>query len=415
MSSDPIAIFETPKEAKSATKAASLDDDASRNDELLIPDIPGKPISSWPPSDNAEAPVKPIETSNNGNEVLFDAKLDVSEPEDEFGEFETVETEKSLEDDHFGITTPGFASEAAPSISNLIDFDDNLEDAHTFHQNLPSKPRNDLLADGPLTVSENEQANIHPTSSGVRPSEMETPDLVDDEWEPFEDGQISNAMVDQEKPAETSPAVPSHHSPTPVDEPRPNNVPPPVILLGVLPQIFQQLKKESVVKSTDTPKLISQSYQAAAYVIAGRTLRWKRDTILSQSMKIGPASASRKGGGMKLAAVDKSESLKEEREVGEAVHTWQQLAHSFQRALRESGTTVGPMTLSSKLKIKTLKGPSTITSTHACALCGLKRDERLAEAAFDVEDSFGEFWVEQWGHRDCRDFWQRYKNLLQTR
>jgi len=40
----------------------------------------------------------------------------------------------------------------------------------------------------------------------------------------------------------------------------------------------------------------------------------------------------------------------------------------------------------------------------------LKRDERVARVEFGVEDSFGEWWVEHWGHRTCRNFWAAQKS-----
>lgn len=56
------------------------------------------------------------------------------------------------------------------------------------------------------------------------------------------------------------------------------------------------------------------------------------------------------------------------------------------------------------------------TASHACALCGLKREERVARVDEGVEDSFGEWWVEGMNmHLVCRNFWEEYKDRLKSR
>jgi hypothetical protein len=56
-----------------------------------------------------------------------------------------------------------------------------------------------------------------------------------------------------------------------------------------------------------------------------------------------------------------------------------------------------------------------IKAPHACALCGLKRDERIPKIDENVEDSFGEWWTEHWGHTECRQFWEDNMGLLGQR
>jgi hypothetical protein len=57
-----------------------------------------------------------------------------------------------------------------------------------------------------------------------------------------------------------------------------------------------------------------------------------------------------------------------------------------------------------------------IKASHPCALCALKRDERILRVdEGDVNDSFGEWWTEHWGHTGCRIFWERNKDLLLQR
>lgn len=44
-----------------------------------------------------------------------------------------------------------------------------------------------------------------------------------------------------------------------------------------------------------------------------------------------------------------------------------------------------------------------------CIICGLKREECVGKVDFEVEDSFGEWWVEYWGYRVCKNFWIEYE------
>lgn len=162
-------------------------------------------------------------------------------------------------------------------------------------------------------------------------------------------------------------------------------------------------------------KTILQTHKVACYLITGRSLRWKRDSILSQNTRIGPAAPGGKTGGMKLTAIDKSESLKEEREVVDVVQAWERHAHFFNSTLHQAGLRRPLMTLSERLSARPIKGVGVLTSQYPCALCGLKRDDRVSEASINVNDSFGEFWIEHWGHRDCKDFWNKNQALLPHR
>ncbi|KAL9119369.1 MAG: hypothetical protein Q9187_004080 [Circinaria calcarea] len=74
------------------------------------------------------------------------------------------------------------------------------------------------------------------------------------------------------------------------------------------------------------------SLRVSARILAGRKVRWKRDSHLSQSMKIGPAQAGKKGG-MKLTGVDKAETQREDQEVAEFVRTWKHRLGSIRAAL----------------------------------------------------------------------------------
>jgi len=56
-----------------------------------------------------------------------------------------------------------------------------------------------------------------------------------------------------------------------------------------------------------------------------------------------------------------------------------------------------------------------LTAPKACIVCGLKREERINKVDVDVEDSFGEWWTEHWGHRACRNFWLKHEPALLQR
>jgi hypothetical protein len=43
------------------------------------------------------------------------------------------------------------------------------------------------------------------------------------------------------------------------------------------------------------------------------------------------------------------------------------------------------------------------------------RDERVANVDAHVEDSFGEWWTEHWGHLECRLFWEENQASLAQR
>jgi hypothetical protein len=167
----------------------------------------------------------------------------------------------------------------------------------------------------------------------------------------------------------------------------------------------------------------------AAHIIAARKLRWKRDAHLAQGTKIGPFTRS---GGMKLTGVDRTETRREEREVAEVVRVWKEQLGPLRSAIvaaaaaaqpRSEGvkgvtpTPLGPIPeITESLNIRTAPpSEGSLKAPNHCALCGLHRDERVEKVDIDVQDIFGEFWVEFWGHRKCRNFWEEHKKRLAQR
>lgn len=220
-------------------------------------------------------------------------------------------------------------------------------------------------------------------------------------------------------------------------EPPPSNVPPPSILLLLIIGIFQFMLvdvKNMVAEanpSTDPNSWLDQQSidkinkrfsiaRAAARIIAGRRLRWRRDSRLSQSMKIGPANSGRSGG-MKLTGLDRTENRREDGEVEEAVRTWKQQMGSLRAVVATANSRQPSLQflipeISEKMVIRTGKASEgAMFAPSCCFLCGLKREERVEKVDVQVEDSFGEWWTDHWGHVDCRVFWEEQKESLNQR
>ena len=213
--------------------------------------------------------------------------------------------------------------------------------------------------------------------------------------------------------------------------PPPSNIPPPSVLLPVIATIFgslaTNLKTVTSHPPLDQPITLSQIrtllsvVRAAARILAGRKFRWKRDNILAQSMKIGPAHSG-KAGGMKLAGLDKAESRREDQDAAEALQIWKQQVGPLRSMIAALNSQL-PVHERSKIpeiadNMPIRQGkPSegVVSAPKCCFLCGIKRDERVAKVDVDVEDSFGEWWVEHWGHIDCVDFWESHKESLRQR
>ncbi len=214
----------------------------------------------------------------------------------------------------------------------------------------------------------------------------------------------------------------------------PFNIPPPVMLLPLFPPIFELvqdqlleplsrhansvLTRDAILTHPATGTFL-KSYLAVATVlariIAGRKLRWKRDTLLAQSMRIGPASSS-KSGGMKLAGIDKAENAKEEREVAEVLRLWRIQLGRLRSAISGAGSLGTIPEVAEAPVVRTAReSEGAMASPRPCALCALKRNERVLKVDLDVQDSFGEWWVDHWVHRSCFAFWMVQKANLKAR
>ena len=375
---------------------------------------------------------------DDGADVLFDASTDTHDG-DEFGHFEDGVQEMAegrWTDVSHATAFKGASQSSMQPLQSLLGLEKSVDPLESLIENDPQGSE-DEWGDFSTAIS-NEQrkqedlAIPNKVPGQITASIMEQKG-TEDSWKPVEDGAAVNSLVSTIRitslptggPPETG--IPSGErlqgtsSTTSAKSARESkevitiNIPPPVILLQMLPKVFTSLANEiHAQQPVQASGSIIRAYVIASRLIAGRTLRWKRDKILSQSTKIGPAVGG-KGGGMKLVAIDKSENLKEEREVADVIQAWERHAHLFNSTISKAGNRRSLMTLSSKLRPRSVSGAGVLTSQHACALCGLKRDERLLEADIEVDDTFGEFWVEYWGHSECKDFWQQSLGFLPQR
>jgi hypothetical protein len=268
--------------------------------------------------------------------------------------------------------------------------------------------------------------------------EEEEEEEEEEQWDEFEAWEQSTpAQASTTQASTTTIAIPptltSSESDSSISLP-PTNIPPPALVLSLFAPLFASADTLFFSPARKTSPEVQQAIytdpKAATYlkgllalstvcgrVIAGRKLRWKRDTILAQSMRIGPSTA---GGvsGLKLTSLDKAEVAKEDREAADAVKAWQgtvgKLKSSIAKLHQISGTSIGQIPeLKESIPVKVEGG---LKGNRPCALCGLKREERVLRVDFEVEDSFGEWWVENVSmHRECRNFWEQHRDTLRSR
>ncbi|KAE8146124.1 hypothetical protein BDV25DRAFT_163114 [Aspergillus avenaceus] len=376
--------------------------------------------------------------SKNDSDILFDATLETppDDESDDWGEFESADVPPSQSIPPNTIPTTRTINHQNRSNKSTTSTDPlDLFESLSVKDNIPPTPSQNTTT---LVNDTPGPRNQHIASSATAITEQED---VFDEWGDFVDGPPidthsigGQASSHQKKPinnrkANTKPEAKDSSSfkmsgnvvsPAQV---RPTNIPPPAVLLELFPRLFEQLREETAEakknvhdkqKVEDVSSLILCTLKSAARVIAGRTLRWKRDTILSQSMRIGPARAG-KSGGMKLNTVNKNEDIKEQQEAVDVISTWRDRTALFNSIVQASGKRPVHVVPPTIRVITATPAQGALKASHACALCGLKRDERLPKVDDQVEDSFGEWWTDHWGHTDCRQFWETNVNLLGQR
>lgn len=299
------------------------------------------------------------------------------------------------------------------------------------HKPLPQKPMKVSL----LPIDSTDRSTLKVTRGKGNREEQNDFD-EDDSWEPMtipQDPIVPDQTTKSKDQATMPGAVPTAISV--LDKkalgPPPSNIPPPSILLSLVTTVLQPVLNNARVSTTaniaaqqsaDQSQLdhvVALAFaRAGARIIAGRKLRWKRDNILAQSMKIGPAG---KSGGMKLTGVDKTESRREDQEAAEAIRAWGKQVGPLRSAVSRAnvsmaGNRMNVPEISDNIPIRLIKpSEGAVSAPKCCFLCGVKRDERVTRVDVDVEDSFSEWWMEHWGHVDCVVFWDYNKSLLKQR
>ncbi|KAJ5385101.1 hypothetical protein N7517_003012 [Penicillium concentricum] len=423
------------------------------------------PAASWQGSGHRgfDLPLNPH------SDVLFDAEFDTPASDaDDWGEFEgpdsnTLHAQPTALQQPATVTLPKTEPRRDdPQVSRTIDLLDSLsmQDSapvveHPKIAKNQHKPNNqdqptweddsfgdwgdfaDVSASQPPPKVSKKKANP-PTRPPVKPNKPAVSTWDDeafDDWGDFSDGPSVKPVLKSKPSPPTAPSPAPRSSvsgtTTPAATVRPTNIPPPSVLLELFLDVFENLQKEAALAKSQlrssTPSSsntisttalnIHNILQSAARVIAGRSLRWKRDTILSQSMRIGPARSG-KAGGMKLNSVNKQESIKEEQDAVDVLTTWRERAAMFNVVLQAAGQRPIPTVPDpNALKVITARADQgALKASHPCALCSLKRDERVLRVdEQSVQDSFGEWWTEHWGHTACRRFWETNRNLLGQR
>ncbi|PQE16069.1 Serine threonine- kinase ppk6 protein [Rutstroemia sp. NJR-2017a WRK4] len=419
-------------------------------------------------------PELPPSKGSFGGEILFDAD-DVSQEQDddddEFGDFESVASpaaealpppSQSI-NAFFGSMTinsqpvkkPPNLQPRTPSLTSPIPYP-QAPKSPSFQERNPF-PKVGLATNHIKQVSATKDQDKPKSASPLtawpsyddkapKPAPyFDSPAIVeslDDDWGDFSDLPAESPAVDPVIPIEgiaidawswdEIDQATGRTTTAEVQVPPPTNIPPPSILLGLFPQLFDLPQsplfkaianqpfslKNRILSDPSTVKFL-RAYlliaTVAAHILAGRKLRWKRDTHLSQGMKIGPAGG--KGGGMKLAGIDKAEIAREDREATETVRVWKEQLGRLRSAvatantsLKNSNTHLVIPEIGETMIITRQEGA--LTAPKACVICGLKREERVVRVDVQIEDSFGEWWVEHWGHRLCRNWWQEHEEKL---
>ncbi|KAF2798086.1 hypothetical protein K505DRAFT_297136 [Melanomma pulvis-pyrius CBS 109.77] len=393
--------------------------------------------SSW-----QKAPILKAKRSADPN-VLFDAEDDPDDDDDDFGDFEGVDSS----------STPATLQGGSTGLADL------LGDMSVSQPKLPITSQRAVTNTSHILPVSSSSKRTSGSGFGTvvrakQPSPIAPSFPVakqEDAWDTFDDWEASIPTKPQAKTfakpkglSQSRISTPPPSIPSPAfDEAQPGelpptNVPPPGVLLSLFPPLFEEAQNKLFKPMAAQPlpmrnKLLAESgtiaylegylvlASVAARIIAGRKLRWKRDAHLSQGMRIGPAS-SRATSGMKLTGIDKSENMKEEREVSDVVRVWKdqvgRLRHVVAAANQIKAGTLGAIPdIQETMPVRTLKqSEGGVPAPQPCMMCGMKREERVGSADQAVEDSFGEWWIEQvMMHRGCRNFWNEHKDMLRQR
>ena len=429
-------------------------------------------VASTPGPGRFPVPKQPTTTSGSSGDILFDAAEELSPPvedDDEFGEFETVTSGPTFQSpptqslDLFGTaplqSRPGQkqkdTSFAPANYDHGILSFTSAQKPASFQQAAPFGHTG--LSSGQTSKSRQEDKPKPAASVAIRPDfkpKVSNPsasqalsipiEQADDEWGDFspETPAVASTKVSSGSNSDAwgwdtvGQTTTTETAPTELNVAPPTNIPPPSVFLTLFPNLFDlpQSKlfipvsgqtfslKNRILSDPSTVEFLRAYLMIATVagrILAGRKLRWKRDTILAQSMRVGPSAAGGKGG-MKLAGLDRAEVTREDREAAEVARIWKEQLGRLRSAVavsnsntQDSSRQLAIPDVSENIHVKTQ--PGAVTAPKPCIICGLKRDERANRVDVDVEDSFGEWWIDHWGHRTCRNFWLEHESKLKSR
>lgn len=424
-----------------------VDVDPSRSRQ---PASPKTFVKSKPPR------VKPrMKAGPTDPNVLFDAadfelqsgeEDDSDADSDDFGDFETGDSLKSQSREPPRQKTSG---NPPPSL-DLLSLEEDLESpqpASTYKPPpQPSQVPSTTRSFGATKPKQNQTLNSSSSTAPRRtnpkpaPASSAVPD-DNEEWAAWDDFKPQDQG--DPKPQEptmqadswdwgavdTKPTTNTTSKASSIDDPPPVNVPPPSVLLSAFPALihsgadfFKPISGPNASlrqRVLSDPKAIDflRGYillaTTAAHVMAGRKHRWHRDKILAKSMSLSAAGSK----GMKLAGVDKTQTAREDREAADVAAAWRDNVGRLRSAVAAANSAgQAPLKvpeLGETMALQTAK--SAPTAPKPCVICGLKREERVVKVDHDVEDSFGEWWIDHWGHRACRNFWIEHERTLRQR
>lgn len=117
---------------------------------------------------------------------------------------------------------------------------------------------------------------------------------------------------------------------------------------------------------------------------------------------------------MKLAGLDKSIARREDGAVADAVAAWRGIVGRVRTAVKTAQLAAGVSEVKeSGYVVRSVSASEGgVTAPKWCILCGLKREERVKGVDEGVEDSFGEWWTEHWGHWECAVWWGTWEGRL---
>lgn len=274
-------------------------------------------------------------------------------------------------------------------------------------------------------------ADLPAGASGATPGAGEPSDASSSwDWDAVEPPQVTRT-------SSAPKAAPRKSSASESIGPPPTNIPPPSILLSIFTELLEEAENKLYKPTANQPAAVKTRIYAdpgtlaylrgyivlatvAARILVGRRLRWNRDKFLAQGMSISAAGSK---GGMKLAGIDKAQSARENREAADVVGVWRDYVGKLKTAVAQAniGMQKQPVKME-PLKVPEINDHMAVTTAKmvptapkACVICGLKREERVKGVDLEVEDSFGEWWVDHWGHRTCRNFWLGNEEKLRSR